>query len=312
MKTLQTKKTRYATALLACMLLTGSAYAQSHVTMSLQNITTSKNTIEYDLYVVNDGNTQIKLSACSFGVNYNAEIENGGTITYTFMKHTRSNSVQNLSDYAMQPLQSQTSHQARMTSTPVCFDKAIDLPTNAPYKVGRFRVTNSANWKANSKPQFNLQETTKVNLTTTQVVAYVNNENRLTALTPTKASVSCLVLEDIILNPSNEQAMNANQEASQETSRSLSSSLISSDQETKIYPNPSSGILNVDFTSTTNHETLIVINDLHGRIVKNIQTYTQVGNQHLQLDIHELQPGMYFLKLYQGKELMNTEKFTKK
>jgi len=74
-----------------------------------------------------------------------------------------------------------------------------------------------------------------------------------------------------------------------------------------IYPNPSTGIVNIVSKNSTPISTVQVI-DLNGKIVKDIDTK---GNSNLQLNISDLTTGSYFLNA-QTKSGLETFKIIKK
>ena len=127
---------KQATGLLAGLLLSLSGYSQAHVTMSMNNITATENTIEYDLYIVNDGHTNFKLSACSYGINFNPGILNGGTLTYQYLDASRAEDFNALTAFARKVSKVETVQQVRMTRTPCGYQKAPVLKPDQTTKRG--------------------------------------------------------------------------------------------------------------------------------------------------------------------------------
>lgn len=82
--------------------LSFAGFSQAHMTLSLENITVTSNSIEYDLVVTNDGTTDIKLGGCAYGVNFNNQILNGANlegVTNTFISGTQSQTLAGLRPY---------------------------------------------------------------------------------------------------------------------------------------------------------------------------------------------------------------------
>ena len=75
------------------------------------------------------------------------------------------------------------------------------------------------------------------------------------------------------------------------------------EQSLRVYPNPTSGILNVEFDDHFNQEFEVVLYDIRGRIV---QTWIQHGNNNgsFQTDLGNLlhERGQYFVKILIGKQ----------
>ena len=290
------------------LLLSLNLQAQSHVTMSVRHISSTPQTIEYDLYVENDGQVPLLLSACSFGVNYDAEIVNGGDITYQFMQHTRSQAAQNLSPISLRNDQSATLAQARMTGTPVCFDKSVALPSKAPLKIGRFRISNTHPWKANSYAHLQLQEKQQVALTCTQLLAYEDQDHKLMALTPANGKVTCVVESDVLLNP-----VQQNQPMTLAAETGIQNrSLVPGERITwELYPNPASTEIHIRLQSEQNETLHAYLRDVHGRLLHTWVAQLQKGNNPLQWNIQELKTGIYTLSLMRGNEILQSKSFIK-
>ena len=64
----------------------------------------------------------------------------------------------------------------------------------------------------------------------------------------------------------------------------------------KVYPNPSTGVFNVEVQSPDNESVLIKVVDMQGRLVNSIK-----ANPNTNIKIGwELRPGIYFLEVTQG------------
>ena len=296
MKTLKIKLVQRASAFIVSLFLSLTGFSQVHVTMSLKNITSTKNTIEYDLYIVNDGQTELKLSACSYGVNFNPLIINNGKLSYTCLKSNKDQSLKGLSTFSLATTQVGEVAQARMTTTPIHYANAIPLARNQPTKIGRFIIANSEEWTSNSNPLFSLQESKILGLTSTVIVAYIDESNELVALTPSLKTVTTLVEKSSLLN------------INEGNKRSVASS---NDETIVLYPNPAIDELNIDFTTLHRSDIVIHIHDMQGRLVKQIHSSVMDGLNHLKIDLSEFAKGMYTMKLSDSKELNFVKTFTK-
>jgi len=172
---------KQVSTLLLGTMLSFNAFSQAHVTMSMKNIKATTNTIEYDLYIVNDGSTSLKLSACSYGVNFNPDILNGGTLTYSYHENSRGNELKGLKPCSLSAEKRPSINQIRMTTTPVSYENSPQLLQNKPYKIGHFRITNSVSWSQNSHPDLSMQELNQPGYTNTQLVAYSGNDQKYLA-----------------------------------------------------------------------------------------------------------------------------------
>ncbi len=78
-----------------------------------------------------------------------------------------------------------------------------------------------------------------------------------------------------------------------------------------IYPVPANADLNVEFNSESTQSVTLELQDVLGRVLKNIETTTQIGKNYWKIDVSDLAQGTYFVKLQDGnKEITN--KFVKK
>lgn len=291
MKTLIKNIIKITSFFLCALLLSLNGFSQAHVTMSLRNIKATSNTIEYDLYIVNDGNESFKLSACSYGVNIKEDIFNGGSLSYSYVKESKDKSLNAIPSYSLASTKGHEINQLRMTSTPLRIENAPELMHNIPVKIGRFIVTNSESWSANSNPAIALQELPMLGLTTTQIVGFVGDKISMLALTPTLLTVATKVEPSPMLN------MYEAKSSSHETT------FISNEDEIKLYPNPTSDELNIDFVSAKTSNITIKINDLNGKVVKENQVQTQEGTNHLVLSLNVLGRGIYILQMIESDHL---------
>lgn len=306
---MKTLKLKIGIALLGSVLLTMNSFAQQHVIMSMKNITATANTIEYDLYIVNDGNTRLKLSACSYGVNFNPEILNGGTLTYDYMNESRSEDLSGLTPFAKNAKQEEALAQVRLTTVPCGYENAPELKAEVPFRVGRFRIENSSDWTKNSRAAFNFQEVLKIGLTTTQIVGYVDNSSKLIALTPGLGTVSTSIEESPILNPTSNQTLSIASSAS--SAEQKGRSMLSEKGGHKLYPNPVQGELHLDLNMANATSVRIDICDMSGRLLKQVLTRVTEGIQTIDLNTEEFPAGIYSVRVMEGEVVHFTGKFTK-
>jgi len=286
--------------LVSGMLLSFAGFSQTHITMSLKNITATSNAIEYDMYLINDGTTPVKISAFSYGVNFNRAILNGGTLDISYIENSRRSDLEGLTSFSFAIAQTDDAGQVRMTTMPSHYDGASELATGDAVNAGRIRMKNSRPWTRNSNPQFTLQEARKIGLTTTQLVAYLNDNTQLVACTPTLKTVSTQVDASPMLNP----------EAGQNSS-SNPSGLLAEKTVIKIYPNPAIEELKINLSSQSRKDISIKITDINSRLVKQIQTSVSDGMNKLSIDLRELANGNYTIRIMDSNNLNFSQLFSK-
>ncbi len=72
------------------------------------------------------------------------------------------------------------------------------------------------------------------------------------------------------------------------------------ENQIKVFPNPASGSVNIQYSLVTNSNVTIELYDLFGKVIKTIQPQTEQSirsNHYYSVDINDLASGMYFVKL---------------
>ena len=147
-------------AILLCLLMlsfTGFAQeAGTNFTVSLANVTSTSNTMEFDILLTINGTGDAsdgqRLSGMQVGINYNTGILNAGTVSCAYLSG-KSTAIAGLVNNAPNTA---TSGHIRITASPLLIGAAIDV-VNGTYTFGRYRLTNTASWTASSNAQLWLQ-----------------------------------------------------------------------------------------------------------------------------------------------------------
>jgi hypothetical protein len=304
-------------------LLSFNGMAQEHLTLSLENITTTANTIEYDLFVVNDGSTAIKLTAYAYGVGYNGTILNGGmpsNESFMMIPGTRSQALQGLTPPSIAVVNRDHVNQLRLTTIPVRIHQAAPLASNVPYKVGRFKFTNNAPWTPNSNPSFSLNEFNVPGISTTLATGYVDGSTSPTGFSTAKKNLTVKVVNSPVLNPTRANDVIATMNgATSIASDEITNADIaikglnngSTSSTIMMYPNPTQDILNIDMNTNQSAQTLVKVTDVRGRIVKQIQAKTDKGLNNLTISLRELPSGVYTIQVFEDNVMSQTQQITK-
>ncbi len=311
MKTIKISSIKGLLTLLSMLLFSLTGFSNPHITMSLKNISATSNTIEFDLFIVNDGTTALKLSGCSFGINFDHSILNGGNIHYSYLEGTQCEALNGLTAFSLATATVDGVNQLRMTSGASRMEDSPELVPYTSLKVGRFNVTNSVSWAKNSTPSFTFQQVSKPGLTSTQAIGYFRDDTYLSALTPISKTVAVTVEHSPILNPSEESANSTT--LGHGGVHSNGSDLLSDDWNIRIYPNPALDILKLDLSGSGKSEIGISIMDLQGRLVKHVSTSIVDGLNTIKIDINSLAKGVYSVKVSdQEKRINYCSTFSKK
>ena len=148
------KKSINIVGLLLCLfMLSFTGTAQTHYTMWLANMSSTSTTMDMDvMFSVDSPSNGVKLSGLSVGINYNTSIVNGGTLSLSYVGG-KTPAIANLVNSS---LNAATAGHLRIGSTPLVIGSAIDIPAGT-YRLGTYRVTNTASWASASDAQLWLQ-----------------------------------------------------------------------------------------------------------------------------------------------------------
>ena len=323
MKTVITTKTKGLFLSLGLGLISFTGFSQEHITLSLENITAKSNTIEYDLFIVNDGSTALKLAACAYGINYNGVILNGSTpseYAYSYVEGSSSKELKGMSAYNLLNTNRDGVNQLRLTMKPARKVDGANLVANVPYKVGHFKFTNNGAWASNSNAGFNFNEFNVPGISTSCALAYVNSADNYVGFSVAKKNLSVRVANSPVLNPTMATEVTATlngavrmqtmEAQSQEIGRQGVSQQIAS--KISMYPNPTQDIVNVDLYAASVVNTVVKVTDIRGRIVKQIQARSEKGFNTMTISLLEVPSGIYTVQVFQDNLLSFTDQVTKK
>ncbi|MBK8685657.1 MAG: fibronectin type III domain-containing protein [Bacteroidetes bacterium] len=79
----------------------------------------------------------------------------------------------------------------------------------------------------------------------------------------------------------------------------------------QIYPNPVQDQLNVELQLSESAEVAIMIFDMQGRMVYQVQSHLLEGLQNVSVDVSNFAKGIYQMKVFANNELLSISKFTK-
>jgi hypothetical protein len=140
--------------LLLLLAVTGSQRANGQagtsVLITVSNmVQTAPNEFQYDVYCTNVGTTGLAIRGYSWGLNHTPGLENGGTITHTFVSR----------DASLSTLPSVTSgytassNHIRATTTNATAGNEVALSAGVPIRLGTMKLsTSAATWPANFNP----------------------------------------------------------------------------------------------------------------------------------------------------------------
>lgn len=167
--------------LLASIIFSFKSKAADHVTMSIQNATSTSNTIEFDVFIVNDGTTQLNLGGYQFGINFASSILGGGTpgtSSYTYLAGTRDPLFAGLTNPSVQ----YNNQQLKVVSTTVPSVNAVALPYGIQMSLGRFRFTNTISWYPLSLPNLQFQLNSAAGKTQCVAICFVGSSPTSTTM----------------------------------------------------------------------------------------------------------------------------------
>jgi hypothetical protein len=78
-----------------------------------------------------------------------------------------------------------------------------------------------------------------------------------------------------------------------------------------IYPNPTTGILQVSINEMQGSSVTLVVRDMSGRVVNTVSAQTTTGVNQVEVDLRDVAQGIYTLQCYSNGELVATERVRK-
>lgn len=76
--------------------------------------------------------------------------------------------------------------------------------------------------------------------------------------------------------------------------------LSANEERINVYPNPSDGIINVEFDTPLENVSKLTIHNVYGKSVKGLK-FDEIGYDHLTINLKELSSGIYFIKVNIGE-----------
>ncbi len=70
-----------------------------------------------------------------------------------------------------------------------------------------------------------------------------------------------------------------------------------------VYPNPSEGELNIEFSQASSGNAIVQITDINGKLIRAHSIQAQIGNNLVLMDTKDIAPGLYMVNLIQGGSL---------
>ena len=179
-----------------------AGFSQSHITYTIDGFTSTSNTLSFDVYITNDGTTQLRLAGYTVGINHNPAILNNSTLftttsannaaPFTFnagSRDSRLSTLNALSQITYQHTANGAKNHMRFGNTPVSFasGNAVLLETGTLYKIGRFTFANSngVNWSSSSNASLAYQLLVVSGYANSVAACFVDSNTSTTTLTGT-------------------------------------------------------------------------------------------------------------------------------
>jgi archaellum component FlaG (FlaF/FlaG flagellin family) len=292
---------------IAGMLISFSGFSNAHVNMSLKNISVTANTIEYDLYVVNDGASTLYLAGCSYGINIDPLVLNGGKIICSFKPNSRNVFLDEGRKCSVSQSNELNFVQARMTTGFSPREKSNELLPGVAFKIGRFVITNSKEWTINGHANLVLQEAATQSATACYLMGFTDGETQVKMLTAALGTLSTEASYCPVLNPSKSGG-----NAQGGNSRIKENDLLTNPVNTvNLYPNPATEKLHVDYIASSKGKLNIRIIDLHGRMMFSSSAEVGEGSNLVTVPVRDLVQGLYFIQISDQEQFSFQQAFTK-
>lgn len=284
---------------------TGNA---QHFTVTIDNFTSTSNTLEFDLVLMVDQPVQgVRFASLSSGLFFNTGILNGGTPcatadcgSFVTVPGHRSSQLTTLLETHSTVAAMVPGH-LRVTQAPLVINgvgTGVDLLPGA-YTLERFKFTNTVPWTANSDVQLWLAPITMVGATNTVVLFYpYGGGGNVFTYTTT--------------NPANGAGLTLGYTQNAPLSRILNPGLGLQENELtslQAVPNPFDGTFSLNFETISNEPVSLKVYDMIGKLIYN-RIVDAISVNTLRIG-EEFQAGIYNLTVAQG-EKMQTVRVIKK
>ena len=164
----------------------------NHVKFQLNNCSVSGNRVEFDVFITNDGTTDMVLNSSQFGVNIDPLCLGSGftmqSVTNGYVGNTE----------VSPPLPSWTAQANRSSITSLRFstppslsitkDTGLKFPVGKTYKLGRFYIDSATGFVSGLMTNLKLQDVVSAGKTVCAVNAWVGASTILTGIQPPNVS----------------------------------------------------------------------------------------------------------------------------
>ncbi|MEP7197054.1 MAG: T9SS type A sorting domain-containing protein [Saprospiraceae bacterium] len=263
------------TLLILGILLSNSLFANSHIKIQLDNIAVTAKSLEFDIYILNDGEYPTSISACSYGLNINNTLLNGGNIQCTYIQGSRSQELNPFGEYSIGIKKLDEISHLQFTNYPSSYNLSPLMDRNTKFKLGRFRIENTESWKPSKTKLVQFQTDKYLGRTNNQVIAYVDTDGTMTTFNAAKKNLSSGIEEGSLINSINE---------------------IKSIGIQSLFPNPASNSIILEINSPTEETARISINTLQGQSIQQFDIELSKGANKINVDLKYFAPGTYFIQ----------------
>ncbi|MBL7887867.1 MAG: T9SS type A sorting domain-containing protein [Flavobacterium sp.] len=227
----------------------------NQTTESIENVTITATTIEYDVYISNTGSTNMLLAALQGSIVYDDNLlASGATLTMSIVTQpTDTGNFPTLSQIQYTNITSE-SRQLRWAHTPVSLasGNTVNLPSNTQMFFARFRITSSMPWMPGTH-SLGFAVITDGSPTTTNLATVYCNGN--TSSTPVTSALGGMVYVNRTFIVTPEMLLNTTDQQNNE------SILLAS-------PNPFNDHFNLSLQTISNEVVTVKVYDLTGKLVE--------------------------------------------
>jgi len=189
------------------MMVSVTGYSQAcignQVTVTMENVQQTANTVEFDVYIKNTGTTTLLLQGMQGAMIHNVGfIPTGSTTTFTAVTQPVATGNFVVGYNNVGPAYTAASRQFRWSHTPVGVASGLGgvLPSNTPIKFARFRITSSLNFTENFAGTLTFQYNTGGGFTNV-IATVLCNGNTAQATNLSVATANTLVTHDATNSP---------------------------------------------------------------------------------------------------------------
>ncbi len=259
---------------LLCIHFTQDLNAKGNLSMQINNIVFTNNSLEFDLFLENQDQTNVLLHGLNCGLNMNTSFINRGKPLIQYMSFGEDENF-GMGSYSLQFIEGTLQSQFKIVGLTKDFYHCGIIHKGRRAHLGHFKVTNSVTWNFSSKADLAFQENITQGKSYAQVSIFHTFDGTPTILTVSRSNLKTLLADY------------------QEALVSISSKT----DQFQVKPNPASQQSMIYYYSDQYKPCVIRLLDSHGKEMFSLHQTVEQGYNAIPINLENLPSGIYMVSL---------------